>query len=54
MTIQFLMNVSDYGVLSIGNRFISPNGTRGTYGGVEGFVQVLGGDTRRREITCKT
>ena len=45
MTIRFLMNVSVYEVLSTGNRFISPNGTRGTYGGEEGFVQVLGGDT---------
>ena len=45
MTIQFLINVSDSEVLSTGNRFISPNGTRGTYGGEEGFVHVLGGDT---------
>ena len=45
MTIQFLTIVSDYEVLSAGNRSISPNGTLGTYGGDEGFMQVLGGDT---------
>ena len=43
--IQFLLNVSDDGVLSTRNRSSFPNGACGTCGGDEGFVQASGGET---------